>query len=230
MLKIAVFVVLVPLFLNTLYNVTMNIYIISSFSHKRLMNFIHYCLNETVFEGDKLIMKRSVIDHMKDIDDQSNLKGIRAKLTKLTNLYKAEKDNMSKIVNDDKSSAVDELNACRTWFQSSVCKEVENEHNEIWKKALQENTIEEAAFNKYAKYTLFEQSISDKCRPSVYLAIKVKDYLDKKNVYLPEGFDGDSYQELPEGWNLYKAKEPGDEPSCYEIRKDFKHMLILNCL
>ena len=67
------------------------------------------------------------------------------------------------------------------------------------------DSISPSEFDKFARFTFFELALTDMSRPGTLEAISNADYINRKSVYLPDGFEDSSLDNLPPGWNVYRA-------------------------
>ena len=183
----------------------------------RLKDFVVFKLNEEDFDLTRISLKRDIRDHIKDVEQQIKDMNLFKKLSGMANAQTNRRKAMKELVFgeiDDEAEYV----ACKKWFQSKECEEVELEMQDIWTKAMELNSIPKREYDRFATCCLFEFSINDKTRPGAYGVLKNADYAKKVPVYLPKDFEGNDYDDLSEGHKVYKKPSVDAKPSQFEVR------------
>ena len=192
-------------------------------SHARLREYLEHKLNDVTFNGQGLIKKLGLTRNNEDISKEIERLKVRKKLMDLYNSAKDKKKRMNQILVPE--TDMNEYEAVKTWFQSSVSKDKEEEAVKIWKESIRDHKkISERKFNKVASLARFTLAICDKSRPSSY-SFTNEDYFDKVRVWLPEDKIKDMWilDNVPTKWKMYTAPNESTEPSCFEIRLYASH-------
>ena len=187
-------------------------------AYKNLLRFIAFELNDSCFDGQSIMKKRAIKDHISDIMQQTEDMKFHKTFKKMAENKNTKKKEMAEILEptDDENR----LHALETWFESDESQQIAQEAANIWKKAMKTGKIDKKSFNRFAQICFLELSLSDKLRVGVYYALTNQDWAMKKEVYLPAGYDNPDYDGLPAGWKLYvkPTLHPNASPSRYEIR------------
>ena len=186
-------------------------------SHSRLRRYIVFKLHDGI---DFIPRKGDIRTHLQDIDQQVEDLKLFKTLSRLSNIQKNRKKAMQKILEEEeKNDDEDEFYGCQKWFKSKECSQLEIEAFEIWSKSMELNSVTKKGFDRFSKICMFELGLCDKSRPGVYQKIRNLDYVSKKKVYLPPGVDTDgNYENLQDGWQIYKKPGEDVKPSAFEIR------------
>ena len=184
----------------------------------RLLQFIRFQLNQAIFDGDSIVKKRAIKEHIKDIEEMTKEMNYHKIYRSMAEEQKAKKEEMSEIVNP--TNEEDKLLVSESWFGSDENKKINEEAETIWKKTMERENIDKKDFNRAAQIYYLETAMSDKSRRGVYNAIINKDWMMMKEVYLPAGYDEPTYEQLPKGWKIYEKPklDPNAKPSRFEIR------------
>ena len=187
-------------------------------AYKRLLAFIRFQLNQTIFDGVSIEKKRAIKEHIKDIQELTDEMNYHRIFRNMAEEQKAKKDEMSEVVNP--TNEEDKLLVSQNWFGSEENRKINEEAETIWKKSIERNSIEKKPFNRLAKISSLETAMSDKLRRGVYSALNNRDWTSMKEVYLPTGYDEPTYEKLPKNWKVYEKPKlnPTAKPSRYEIR------------
>ena len=184
---------------------------------KKFLSFIRYNLNQATFDGESIIRKRAIKEHIKDIQEETNEMNLHRQYQDIASEQRAKRDEMSEIVNP--SNEEDKFSAPETWFSSEECKNVLLEAEAIHKEIVDKDLVTKKPFDRYAKIAFLDLAMSDKLRVGVYNALNNRDWATKKAVYLPAGYEDPNYDNLPNGWKIYSKPKLGNAtPSRYEIR------------
>ena len=173
-------------------------------------------MHDTNFSGSAISRKHEIKEHLRDIDEQVKRSKIGRQLKQLKDIEDAKKNKMKNILDPHNDENI--LLCVQRWYNSSESKKLELDMCEIWRKTMEskEKKISNRDFDKFASYVYLELALNDKSRPGCY-SFSNSDFISKKAVWIPDDFDGDDYEALPAGWQLYKPPFEGAVPSRFEI-------------
>ena len=197
-------------------------------SHARLREFLKNEINQLVFKGEEIKYKREIKLHLDDLEEEVRSLKLFNQLHKLQNQEKMKKKQMEEIIEGEKDAETpNEYLAVRKWYLSEESRLLDTEMKTIWKESLDKErekdddkseSISTSDFDKFARFSFFELALCDMSRPGTLEAISNADYLNRKAVYLPDGFGDSGLDNLPPGWNVYQAPNKRTKPTRYEIR------------
>ena len=179
-------------------------------------------LNSEKFEGDSIVKILAIRQHLEAISNEvANNKSL-SKLNKEYNFGYNEKRKAKTLLEPNRNEL--EYNAVQKWNESERKKELDEKFSRIWKDAVKNGHIKSDDFVKMGEFARLSLAIVDKNRSSAY-NIYNADYSSKIPVYMPTNVSIWSPEDLPDKWQMYSPpeSEPSREPSCYEIRKEFKN-------
>ena len=184
---------------------------------KKLLSFIRYKLNQATFDGESIMRKRAIKEHIKDVQEETNEMNLHRQYQDIASEQRAKRDEMSEILNP--SNEEEKFSAPETWFSSEECSNVLQEAETIYKECIDKDLVIKKPFDRYAKIAFLDLAMSDKLRVGVYNALTNRDWATMKSVYLPAGYEDPDYDNLPKGWKIYSKPKLGNAtPSRYEIR------------
>ena len=191
-------------------------------AHKRLRKYVLKKLGDENQGNDLLTMcwRDKVRNNLQQITDEVDSSNTWDILEKQIQQHKKEVDDAKAILNP--SSSHNELNAVRKYFESQEFLTRAAKHNDVWQKAMKKSTIGNQDFNQFSNFVRHVLAFSDRCRQATY-TFPNSAFFSKQEVWFPPNHNQDSFDGIPEGFNIHAKPDDGRAHDAWII-KMYGHM------